>query len=142
MRLPPAEVSHEAPPPGAGVRHHLQHHGVGGGEERPRPERSAEAAQLLHRVGVAVVNVQVVVATRGVGLQVEEAEGEHDHVALGDLQGLLWGVWGERRGGGERVEAGVWVAKGSGSISVNGIRWVVVFQWPDRKSTRLNSSHL
>lgn len=85
MRFSGAEVGQEPSSSGAFVRHHLQHHGVGGGDERAGPEGATEPAQLLHQAGVAVVDVQVVVAAGGVGLQVEEAEGQHDHVALGDL---------------------------------------------------------
>lgn len=84
--LPRAEVSQKASSSRGVVRHHLQHHGVGGGDERPGPERPAETAQLLHQARVTVVDVQVVVATGGVGLDVEEAEGEHDHMTLGDLE--------------------------------------------------------
>lgn len=87
MWLPGTEVGQESSSSGGLIRHHLQHHGVGGRDQGPRPERPAEAAQLLHQAGVAVVDVQVVVAAGGVGLQVEEAEGYHDHVALWDLSG-------------------------------------------------------
>lgn len=68
----------------AGVRHHLHHHGVGGGDERSRAERPAEAAQFLHRVRVTIVHVQVVIATGGVSLHIKDTELEHDHLALWD----------------------------------------------------------
>lgn len=84
--LPRAEGGDEASSPGALVRHHLQHHGVGGGDDGARPERPTEAPQLLHQAGVTVVDVQVVVTTGGVGLHVEEAEGQHHHVTLWDLE--------------------------------------------------------
>ena len=87
MWLPCAEGSQKPPPSGGLVRHHLQHHGVGGGDEGAGPERPAETTQLLHQAGVAVVDVEVVVAAGGVGLHVEEAERQHDHVTLWDLQG-------------------------------------------------------
>lgn len=80
------EVSKEAPPSSLRVRHHLQHHGVGGGDESTRPERSTEPPQFLHHVGVAIVHIQVVIATHGVGLHVEDAEGEHNHIAFWDLE--------------------------------------------------------
>lgn len=86
MWLSSTEVGQESSSSGGFVRHHLQHHGVGGGDQSPGPERAAETAQLLHQAGVAVVDVQVVVAAGGVGLQVEEAEGYHDHVAFWDLE--------------------------------------------------------
>lgn len=86
MRLPCTEGSQEASSSRGVVRHHLQHHGVGGGDEGAGSERPAETAELLHQTRVAVVDVQVVVATGGVSLQVEEAERQHDYVALGDLE--------------------------------------------------------
>lgn len=85
MWLSTAEESQEATPSSARVRHHLQHHQVGGGDESPGPERSAEAAQLLHRVRVTVVHVHVVIATGRVSLQVEDTELEHDHLTLWNL---------------------------------------------------------
>lgn len=80
------EVSQEAPPSSLRVAPHLQHYGVSGGDESTRPERSTEPPQLLHHVGVAIVHIQVVIATHGVSLQVKNAEREHDHIALWDLK--------------------------------------------------------
>ena len=94
MWFPSLVVSREPPTSCTAVRHHLQHHGVGGRDESPGPERPTAPAQLLHGVGVAVVHIQVVIATGGVGLQVKHAEGKHDNVALGDL-----GIMGCRREG-------------------------------------------
>lgn len=85
MRLSGTEVRQKSSSSGGFIRHHLQHHGVGGRDESAGPERAAETAQLLHQAGVAVVDVQVVVAAGGVGLQIEEAEGDHDHVTFRDL---------------------------------------------------------
>lgn len=68
-------VGYKSPSSSGRIRHHVQHHGVRGGHESTWPEGSAEAAQLLHHVGVAIVNVQVVIATEGVSLQVEDPEG-------------------------------------------------------------------
>ena len=67
------------------VWHHLQHHSVGGGDEGAGPEGPTEATQLLNQARVTVVDVQVVVPTGGVGLHVKEAEREHDHMTLWDL---------------------------------------------------------
>lgn len=86
MWLPGTEGGQKASSSGSIIRYHLQHHGVGGGDESPWSKRPAEAAQLLHQTGVTVVDVQVVVATGGVGLHVEEAEREHDHMTLWDLE--------------------------------------------------------
>lgn len=86
MWLPCGEGSQKASSPGGVVRHHLQHHGVGSGDEGAGPERAAEPAQLLHQAGVTVVDVQVVVPTGGVGLHVKEAERQHDHMTLWDLK--------------------------------------------------------
>lgn len=87
MWLPGAEGSQESSSAGGFIRHHLQHHGVGGGDEGAWSERPAEAAQLLHQTGVTVVDIEVVVAAGGVRLHVEEAEREHDHMTLGHLDG-------------------------------------------------------
>ena len=76
----------EAAPGGVGVGHHLEHHLVARGDQRPRPRRPTEAAQPL-AAGVPAVHVHVVIATQVVTLQVDEAEGEDDHPANGDLEG-------------------------------------------------------
>lgn len=85
--LPGAKGSQESSSSCGFIRHHLQHHGVGGGDEGTWSERPAEAAQFLHQTGVTVVDVEVVVAAGGVCLQVKEAEREHDHVTFRDLDG-------------------------------------------------------
>ena len=81
-----AEVANKAAALVPLVGDHLQHHGVAGGDQRAWPEGSTEATQLLHHVGVAVVGVQVVVATEGVRLHVHHAERQHDHVAFRHLE--------------------------------------------------------
>lgn len=86
MRLPPVKVAEEAAAPGGRVRHHLHHHGVGGGDQSAWTERPTEATQLLHRVGVTVIHVHVVISTQRVRLQVEEPEGQHHHAPLRDLE--------------------------------------------------------
>lgn len=86
MWFPCAEGGQEASSSSGVVRHHLQHHGVGGGDEGAGPERPAETTQLLNQARVTVVDVQVVVPTGGVGLHIEEAEREHDHMTLWDLE--------------------------------------------------------
>lgn len=85
MRLPSMERGQEASSSGGVVRDHLQHHGVGGGDEGARSECPTETTQLLHQTGVTIVDVKVVKATGGVRLHVEEAEREHDHMTLWDL---------------------------------------------------------
>lgn len=80
------EEGQESSASSAGVGHHLQHHGVGRGDERSRPKGSTEAAQLLHSVRVTVIHVHIVVSTRGVSLQVKNPELDHDHLALWDLR--------------------------------------------------------
>ena len=74
MWLPCVKGSEKASSSCAVVRHHLQHHGVGGGDEGARPERPTETAQLLHQARVTIVHVQVVIPTGGVSLHVKEAE--------------------------------------------------------------------
>lgn len=85
MWLSTTEESQEATPSPARVRHHLQHHEVGGGHKRSRPERSTEAAQLLYHIRVTVVHIHVVIATGRISLQVEETELEHDHLTHWNL---------------------------------------------------------
>lgn len=85
MWLPRAEESNKASSSSRFVGHHIQHHGVGGGDDCAGPERPTETTQLLHQSGVTIVDVQVVVATGGVGLHVEEAERQHDDMTLWDL---------------------------------------------------------
>lgn len=79
------EIGHKSSTVRLFVSHHLQHHGVCGWNESAGAEGSTKSAQFLHQVGKSVVDVEIVVATLRVGLQVKNAESEHDHIAFWDL---------------------------------------------------------
>lgn len=81
-----SKVGEETPPPGSWVWLHVQHHGVGGGDERAWTKCPAEATQLLHCVGVPVIHVHKIVSAQSVGLQIKNPKGERDHIAIWDLR--------------------------------------------------------
>lgn len=68
MRFPPTEISQKSSSSCAAIRRHLQHHGVGGGDEGSGSERPTEAAQFLHCVRVSIIHIHVVVAAGGIRL--------------------------------------------------------------------------
>lgn len=81
-----AEIGHKPSTLCLPISHHLEHHGVCGGNKSAGPESPTKPTQFMHQAGLAVVNVQIVVAALWVSLQVENAEIEHDHVSLRDLK--------------------------------------------------------
>lgn len=85
VRFDCTEIGHKSSTVCLFVSHHLQHHGVCGWNESAGAEGSAKPTQFLHQVGKSVVDVDIVVATLRVGLQVKNAESEHDHISLWDL---------------------------------------------------------
>lgn len=102
-----AKPDEEAPAAGPFVGHHPQQHPVAGGQDGPGAEGPAVTAQALRLQGrVSVEDLQVVVAAGRLGLQVEDAEGEHHHLALRHLQGRGRQL-GSSQALGERGLAGV-----------------------------------
>lgn len=101
------EIGHKSSTLRPLIRHHLQHHRVCGWNESPGPESSTEATQFLHQVGMSIVNIQIVVATLWVRLEVKNAKGERDHVSLRDLEGIrvAW-VRNRKTGETERLRHG------------------------------------
>lgn len=68
------------------IRHHLKHHFVRGRNKSARSESPTEATQFLHQVGMAIVNIQIVVSALWVSLQIKNAEGERDQISLWNLE--------------------------------------------------------
>lgn len=79
------KLNEEATAPGFWVWLHVQHHDVGGGDERAGPKRAAKATQLLRHVRVTVMYVQEIISALSVSLEIKDPEGQRDHIAFWDL---------------------------------------------------------
>lgn len=80
------ENSQEAAPSCVGIGHHLQEHLVAHRNKGSWLERPTEATESLP-IGMATVNIHIVVAAQVVVLQVNKAEWQDHHLSLRHLSG-------------------------------------------------------